>query len=268
MKPAWAIAKLTVRDIVRSKTLIPVGVVALLVLASEASAMYFMRYAAEAEESGAAEAIAYKLPEIIFVTFGAAGWFMAFLFGVGLARHEIQDRTVLATLSRPIARSEYLMGRWLGLMLFLTGYCLVVDMATIGVAILAKVGPNQAYAIDFVLHWVSLIVLATIGMCANTVVRSTVAGAVTLLVCFLPGMLRAGIRSPSLLIRWPARLIDFMLPAWDSLSYGSEMFKKGSLTSNLAGPLWALVHGFTYTALLLILAAWLFRRVSVVTTES
>ena len=268
MKTLWPIAGLAARQILRRKMLIPIGVIAVFVLVSEISTMHFMRYAQEADEKEMAESLAYQLPGMVHGTFTGIGFVLAFVLGISVARQEIRERTILTMLSRPVGRGQYLLGRWIGLAIFLMVYSSAVAITTSVIAFYAKVGPTAAYPAALVLDSVALLVLATVAFCAGTVAGPPPAGALTLLVALMPSLLHRATESNATFMRWPARAVDLMLPHWDAFGQSEDLFKRGSVMHDWATQCWAFGYGATYVALLLILSVWLFRHVSLVSTET
>ena len=73
---------------------------------------------------------------------GALGVFLVLLVGTSMVAKEIERRTVYNLLSRPIARHDYLIGKWVGMSLALWVLCVVLGVA-LG-AVLALRGVHHA----------------------------------------------------------------------------------------------------------------------------
>ena len=131
------IAALTLREAARRRVLLAVAglTVVLLVL----SAWGFSRLAAESLTTGEARVTASIVLNLVMFGFSLiAALGTAFLAGPTLAG-ETESGIALAVLARPIRRSAFLLGKWLGLVVFGSSFvvlaglaqCLVVD-ATVG----------------------------------------------------------------------------------------------------------------------------------------
>ncbi|MPQ97212.1 ABC transporter permease [Modestobacter sp. I12A-02628] len=123
------VAALTLREASRRRVLLALAAltVALLVL----SAWGFSRLAGEALTSGEARLTASIVLNLVMFGFSlVAALGTAFLAGPTLAG-ETESGIALAVLSRPIRRSAFLLGKWLGLVAFGSGFVVVAGLAEI-----------------------------------------------------------------------------------------------------------------------------------------
>ena len=125
------IAALTLREASRRRVLLALAVLTILLLAL--SAWGFSRLAAEsggsALTSGEARLTASILLNLVMFGFSLiAALGTAFLAGPTLAG-ETESGIALAVLARPIRRSAFLLGKWLGLVTFGSGFVVLAGLA-------------------------------------------------------------------------------------------------------------------------------------------
>lgn len=174
------IAALTLREASRRRVLWALALltVALLVL----SAWGFSRVAAESGvatlTSGQARLVASQLLNLVMFGMSLiAALGTAFLAGPTLAG-ETESGIALATLARPVRRSAVLLGKWLGLVAFGTGFVVIAGLAQCLVVLwTVDYWPPQPAAALALLAG-QTIVLLTLGLLLSTVVSPMASGVV------------------------------------------------------------------------------------------
>ena len=127
MKTALTIAALTLREASRRRVLLALGAMTLLLLAL--SAWGFSRLAEQSLTSGETRLTASILLNLVMFGFSLiAALGTAFLAGPTLAG-ETESGIALTVLARPIRRSSFLAGKWLGLVAFGSGFVVVAGLA-------------------------------------------------------------------------------------------------------------------------------------------
>ncbi len=106
--------------------------------------------------------------------------FLALFLSVGAISSDVESGTLYAILARPIRRSSYLIGRWLGVACIALVYTLIMSSGVLGIA--SIVGDYQAIDAPraVALMLLSVLLLVTMGFFASTWL-STLAGG---MVCF------------------------------------------------------------------------------------
>ena len=93
------------------------------------------------------------------IRFFSAG--IAIFVGVGLIHNEVDRRTIFTILSKPVSRTEFLVGKWAGLtftvwlQLFLMGLAFALVSGLAG----APLGPGHAWAIALIGLWAGFVVV-------------------------------------------------------------------------------------------------------------
>jgi ABC-type transport system involved in multi-copper enzyme maturation permease subunit len=154
LKQIFTIARNTFREAVRDRVLYNL---VLFVLLLTASAIFLGELTAGQE---ARTIVNLGLGAILI--FGA---FISIFVGVSLVSKEIERRTVYAILSKPIKRSEFIIGKYLGLCLTLLVNILVMGIG-VSLAILYVGGGSLAFSIwgAIVLIFIELSILTAIAI--------------------------------------------------------------------------------------------------------
>lgn len=123
------VAALTLREASRRRVLLALAILTVVLLAL--SGWGFSRLAAESLTSGEARLTASIVLNLVMFGFSlVAALGTAFLTGPTLAG-ETESGIALAVLARPVRRSAFLLGKWLGLVAFGAGFIVVAGLAQI-----------------------------------------------------------------------------------------------------------------------------------------
>jgi ABC-type transport system involved in multi-copper enzyme maturation permease subunit len=172
------IAALTLREAARRRVLRALAVMTVALLAL--SAWGFSRLAAEFGTLTTGEARLASSQVLNLVMFGLsliAALGTAFLAGPTLAG-EVESGTSLAILARPVRRSAVLVGKWVGLVAFGTGYVVVAGLAQF-VIVQVTMGywpPNPVAGLALLATQTT--VLLTLGLLLSTVISPMASGIV------------------------------------------------------------------------------------------
>src|SRR3954454_8574469 len=174
------VAALTLREASRRRVLW--ALVALTVVLLGLSGWGFSRLAAESDfgtlTSGQARLIASQLLNLVMFGFSLiAALGTAFLAGPTLSG-ETESGIALAVLARPVRRSAVLLGKWLGLVVFGSGFVVLAGLAQC-LVVLATVDywpPQPAAALALLAA--QTVVLLTLGLLLATVVSPMASGMV------------------------------------------------------------------------------------------
>jgi ABC-2 type transport system permease protein len=165
IRTALLIAALTLREASRRRVLLAVGVLTVVLLAL--SGWGFSRLAVESDTggltSGEARLAASQILNLVMFGFSLlAALGTAFLAGPTLSG-ETESGIALSVLARPIRRSAFLFGKWLGLVVFGSGFIVLAGLAQI-LVVRATVG-----------YWPPAPVTALTLLAAQTIVLLTLA---------------------------------------------------------------------------------------------
>jgi ABC-type transport system involved in multi-copper enzyme maturation permease subunit len=170
------IAALTLREAARRRVLFALSVLTVALLAL--SGWGFSRLAAESLTSGEAQLTASILLNLVMFGFSLiAALGTAFLAGPTLSG-ETESGIALAVLARPIRRSAFLLGKWLGLVVFGAGFVVLAGLAQC-VVVRATVGywpPEPATALALLAAQTT--VLLTLAVLLSTAISPMASGVV------------------------------------------------------------------------------------------
>jgi len=190
------------------------------------------------------------------------GMLMAILMGTGLVYKEIDKKTIFTLLAKPIHRVEFLLGKFLGLVL--TIFIMTVLMAAIFLLIL--------FLHTFAIEWSILIAILYIffELCLMTAVALLFSTFTTPILASLYslGFYLIGHLSWSLEMiikkvksgtgRAMLRVLYTVLPDLENFNFKTEVVHSLPIPTKLLGI--SFIYGVAYTAFLLLLAMLVFRR--------
>ncbi len=235
------LAALTVREVARRRVLRSLGVLTLVLLGL--SAWGFSRLtsvdAAGALTSGEARLVAsIVLNLVMFGLSLVAALGTTFVAGPTLAG-EIESGMALSVLARPVRRSTVLLGKWLGLVAFGTGYVVVAGLALL-VVVQVTVGywpPHPATGLALLAAQTT--VLMSLGLLLSTVISPMASGIVAVglfgatWIAGVVGNINAG--GPESIAR--IGTVSRMLLPTDGLWRGAmNAFQDSTVLAQLGGP--------------------------------
>ncbi len=165
MKNIWILARMTFREASRRRIVLTglvLGLVFLAVFSLGFRLVYINAYESSVEEAGAlgnimvSEGInALMLAGLYAVTFLSAA--MGALLGADTLSGEIVSGTIQTIVTKPVRRSDVVLGKWLGFAILLAGYSLLMSGGTV-----LSVWIQSGYKARSVLQGVSLIYLESL----------------------------------------------------------------------------------------------------------
>lgn len=246
----------------RQKLVLVTLVVALLIIGLMSSSLFMIKTATQLGQPSEAQQMAMGL--FFFVTM-LMGWFadlVGLVIGVTVTRQDIRDGTVFSLLAKPVARWEYLLGSYLGSVVYLLLVWLVLTGVYVGLVYVTEQPLGRMHGLVLLGHAaLSLLMLslafglaqrfsAWIAALLAVVIYNGDAAVNTL--GSLVGLLGLGMPE------WIHKALVFPLPATNCFDMLFESLMKTQLQSLPWG--WGLLHIIDYSALMVLLGWWLFRR--------
>ncbi len=191
-----------------------------------------------------------------------AGGLMAIVIGVGLVAGEVQRRTILPTLAKPVPRWAFCVGRYAGLLLLLVVNAVVIVAVLRGVLWLARY-PLSATALQAAaLLCVEFAVLAALAVLFASFSTPILAGSYALALFFighlLPDLRVFAEKSHSSAARTLTRGFYLLLPDLELLNLKSHASNKLPVAAEYVAH--AAGYGLAYAAVVLCLAILIFSR--------
>ena len=248
------------QETLHRRVLYLVLILALIVIAMISSQMVYARLATEAGETEAVTRMARGLFQHILSAWDSAAFFLALFLGAVAISSELKSRTIVTVLSRPVTRWTYLLGRWLGVLLFLWAFLLVGILG----ALLWGAIFNLNYGSLFWLGLLELFVKATffsgVSIGLSVILPPPAAGAITFVLTILPMMVKDTMGHPLLIYRALSTLGYYLAPAHMQVDLIEESFKKEMVDPKYLLYGQVLVENLLYTVVVLLLAGAIFKR--------
>jgi len=246
-----AIASNTVREAVRNKVLYVLLFFALVLIGTGVllSALSYVERERILQDVGLA---AIRL-------FGAA---IAIFVGVGLIHKEVDRRTIFTILSKPISRSEFLVGKYVGLVATLWIQVAIMSLCFVGVSLLAgaPLVVQHAQALCLVACELAVLVaVATLFSSFTTPMLSSLFGTGIYLIGHLTRDLRElGARSDAPGVEHATVWLHRALPDLEAFNLSLEAVHGLPVATGAFA--WAVLYGVLYSLALLVLASVIFER--------
>lgn len=192
--------------------------------------------------------------------FGVA---IAVMLGVSMLHKEIGRKTIYNILSKPVARWEFIVGKFLGLVATLVLVVALMTAALLGIVAMFEGHVDWPLALGAGLTVLELMILVAVALFVSAVVVTpTIAGLVTA-AAFVAGRCAgyldyfAGPDQP-LLLRGIARTLYWTLPHLDRLNVANQVAYGDPVTSTYVATVG--VYAFAYTGVVLLLSVFMFSR--------
>lgn len=191
--------------------------------------------------------------------FGAA---IAVFVGIGLIHSEVDRRTIYTILSKPLSRTEFLLGKYFGLLVTLWLQLLIMGGVFIGCSLLVDAPLTSAHAVAFVLTGMELALVASIATLFSVFTTPMLASLFTVALYLIGHLTRnledIGQRSHIAAVREITALLHRVLPDLESFNLTTQAVHGLPVAASDA---WLpLLYGAGYAALVLCLASIVFER--------
>ncbi|NBD16459.1 MAG: ABC transporter permease subunit [Cyanobacteria bacterium] len=188
---------------------------------------------------------------------------VAIFVGTGLINKEIEKRTVLVLIPKPITRAELMIGKHLGLSAVLV--VLVAVMGVIGFGLLSLNGisyPPGAIALSLLYLIIELSLLVAVallfGVFTSSILATLLSFGVYLVGHFSRDLLELGNLSDNASVKTFTQTLYLILPDLSRLNFRNEAVY--GLLPNVGDLLSNALYGILYTILLLAVATLIFSR--------
>jgi len=191
------------------------------------------------------------------------GVFIAIFVGVGLVSKEIEKRTVFAIFSKPVRRSEFIIGKFLGLSMTLflnvTVMGIGVSMALLFVGGTTLIGPAW---LSIILIFFELMIITAVAILFSSFSTPALSALLTFLV-FLIGHLSASLRDLAVTLGSEAvaivlEVIYYLLPNLSLFSFRTEAAL--GISPNGVSLFGAMAYSLCYIAAVLAISVVIFVR--------
>lgn len=250
----WAVATNVFREVIRDRILYLIGFFAIILFAIAS----LLPYVAAATQDKI-------LLDVGLAAIGLAGLVTAVFIGTGLINKEIEKRTVFVLIAKPVSRSEFIVGKHVGLSAVLA--VLVAAMTLIYLAVLAinQVSyPLLSILIAVVYQFLELSLITAVailfGVFTSSILATVLTFAIYLMGHFSRDLVEFGRLSENATVERITEAAYLVLPDLSRLTlrneaiYGTELFPPPLEMVSHA------LYGVVYAALLLAIATLIFAR--------
>jgi ABC-type transport system involved in multi-copper enzyme maturation permease subunit len=184
------------------------------------------------------------------------------LVGSGMVHKEIDKRTIITLLAKPITRLEFLVGKSLGLLATITVMIAAMTALFLLAIALTRTEFRAAYLVSIALSLVEMIVVVSVAMFFSSFTGSMLTSLFTLAVFVAGHTLRDlqafAIAMENTPIRIGSTVVRYILPDLELFNIRNAAVH--GLPVAATHVLWSLLYGLSYAAALMGLAAIIFRR--------
>jgi len=233
---------------------------AIVVVGIIASESAFLRMATVSGEKEMAASMAAQTVRQVLGIWRSAAFFLALFLGAIGISGEISSRTIVHILSRPVERWVYLLGRWLGLLIFLWGFFLVGVAAALIFAAVFHVPYTPVIWLGFAQDLAELTFYSGVGLAFSVFMPPVLAGGCALMLTVLPAMLHNAMQNPNVVLHSLALLAYYIAPAQQPDDLIAQSFNKEMLNASYALNLQVMTENLLYVIFVLIIAALIFKR--------
>jgi Cu-processing system permease protein len=187
---------------------------------------------------------------------------LALLMSTSLVHDEIERRTVYTLLARPIRRRDYLIGKYLGLLLMSAVNCAImaVSFAAIHALALGSFDPQLLVAVT--MSFLQAAVITAVAMLITTVSTPLLAFCMTIFLFFAGHMLSDlrtfGERFCGPIGRFFTAAASFALPNLENFDIKGEIVYAGGVSAEFV--LMAMLYAVAYVSLIIVLSGYLFEK--------
>ncbi|MFN0149129.1 MAG: ABC transporter permease [bacterium] len=187
---------------------------------------------------------------------------LSLLMSTLLVHDEIERRTIYTLLARPIRRRDYLVGKYLGLLLMNAVNCAImaVAFAAILAATLGHVDPRLFVSVG--MSFLQAAVITAVALLLTTVSTPILAFCVTIFLFFAGHLLSDlrifGERFCGPAGRFVTAAISYVLPNLENFNIKGELVYANGVSATFV--LMALLYAAGYSALIVFLSGFLFER--------
>ena len=187
---------------------------------------------------------------------------IAIFVGIGLVHREVDRRTIFTILSKPISRSEFLLGKYAGLLLTLWLQIAVMGLGFAGISWLSEAPITATHGAALLLIGLEVAVVVAIALFFSSFTSPMLASLFTAALWLIGHLSRdlrnLGAQSDLASMKRATELLYRALP--DLSAFDLSMHAARSVPIALSDVVLPLVYATGYAAVVLIAATWIFER--------
>jgi ABC-type transport system involved in multi-copper enzyme maturation permease subunit len=250
-KRIWAIGLNTVREAVRNKLLYTLLFFAIVMIGTGVivGSISYVEGSRILQDVGLASIRLFSTGIAIFV-------------GVGLIHGEVSRRTIYTILSKPVSRSEFLVGKFVGLVMTIWLQLAIMTAAFVLVSLASDAPIDMGHMSALALVGMELVVIVAVATLFSAFTTPMLASCFTLGVYVLGhlsrDLLQIGENSEAAGLRAMTRALYQVLPDLESFNLSVQAVHQ--LPISTAEVVWPVIYGVGYAIALLFIAGFIFER--------
>jgi ABC-type transport system involved in multi-copper enzyme maturation permease subunit len=190
------------------------------------------------------------------------GTLIAIFVGIGLVSKELEKRTIYTILCKPVSRSRFILGKYLGLVITLFVNVSIMGIGFFLILALIHVVPNFTIVAAVLLIFVQLLILTAFALLCSTFTTSTLSAMFTLSI-YVIGHLTEDLKNLALRLSdvFSSTLLEvvyYVLPNFDYFNIKGEVVHGVSIDPATVGSI--LSYGLVYAAVLVAISCLIFER--------
>lgn len=266
MTTLWPIAYITFKEGIRNRAMYGISIVALLLLVAN-----FLLSGMIMQDVGKV-AVDMALSTVSF-----SGLLLVLFVGINLMAKDLDKRTIYMVLSRPISRSQYIMGKFFGMALLILATVIILSIfACISIFLVKITYPNYFARFSWPLVFLALgfitltlLMLSSLSFLFSSFTSTSFIALVLTVISYVIGQslsdVKALVEAPQIVgIQVSSATVKIVQAAYYLFPNLSILDIKTQAAHGLAvSPsfiFWALTYGIIYTSLIITLAAVIFRK--------
>lgn len=259
MKNIRIIAWNTVRELLAKKTVYFLLFLVIFVTATVGSGFYAILQNSSADPQALLSQKASVLSEMLS-TWSMLTTLVAVIFAAGVIRNEKKNKTILGIMAKPVARWEFLMGKWGGVLLFFYSFILFGVIITIGFMLYWGISLSALFWTG-VMHYIgTLFVFTAISLVLSVFISPVIGGGIAFILWQFRALFEVMMNSSNTTGQFFGTVLYYISPAMIKES----LIQKGVL-NNLINPefglYWSVIaENFLYGAILFFIGTVLFKK--------
>ncbi len=267
MRSLWPIALITFKEGIRNRAIYGISMFAFLLF-------------------GATALVATMIPrevgkvsvDMALSTISFTGLLIVLFVGINLMSKDLDKRTIYTVLSRPISRSQYILGKFLGMLLLITATTIILSLMAMADLAILKMTHSEFFtrfswskiALSVALTILMLILLSSVSFLFASFTSSSFITLVMTIITYIIGLSTSGVKalveSPSSVLGLGVspvtlKLVQAAYYLFPNLSlFNIKLQAAHDLPVSTSYVAWTVFYGVIYISLSITLAALVFRK--------
>jgi len=224
------------------------------------SPLVFFRMAKQAGETKLAEQMGARLVVQVLDLWSFGATLIGLSVGATAVSAEVKSKTIVTVLARPVGRAEYLLGRWLGIQLFVLLFLGVGVVAACVAAGFFEVRPSGLFPLALGELFVDAVFFCALSVALGAIMPPVVAGVGAIFPRLMPSLARPFLADPRPWVSWLASTGYYLAPAQMPVNLLGTSFDKELLNPSYGLYTQVLVENLLYAAAVMVLGGLVFAR--------